>query len=173
MAFDNMDYDFDEEDDVFNQPLEVDSQDDRRSAKGGMQGSGLLSKLTANPLTMGGIALVIGLVIGLVFAYRIMPIKFVNAAPENLHENFQLDYMRMVVDSYTLRQDNGLATWRIDALGEAGPDTLQKLIGNPGDDLSRLALDLFLQQYKREDAAPAADSGTQVPGRRSRSPGGG
>ncbi|MFN2146213.1 MAG: hypothetical protein ACK2T7_12740 [Anaerolineales bacterium] len=163
MAFDNMDYDFDEEDDVFNQPLEMDPREDQRPAKGGKQGSGLLSNLTANPLMLGGIALVIGLVIGLVLAWGVWPVKYTDAAPEHLHENFQLDYMRMVVDSYTLRQDNALAKQRIDALGTDGPATLQKLIANPGDDLSRLALDLFLQQYNPDEAATPADSGTAAP----------
>jgi hypothetical protein len=150
MAFDNMDYDFNDEDDVFNQPLEFDPQEDQRSAKGGTQASGLLSQLTANPLILGGIALVIGLVVGLIFAWGVWPVQYTDAAPEHLHENFQLDYMRMVVDSYTLRQDNTLATKRIDALGDDGPAILQKLIANPGDDLSRLAVELFMQQYTPE-----------------------
>ena len=137
MAFDNMDYDYEEDDGVFNQPLEVEPQNERRSGRGGNQMGALFSNLTGNPMALAGVALVVGLLIGLVIAWGVWPVQYSDAAPEHLHENFQIDYMRMVVDSFTLRQDNTLAKERIDALGEDGPVTLQKLIANPGDDLSR------------------------------------
>ncbi|MBN2044060.1 MAG: hypothetical protein JW757_03490 [Anaerolineales bacterium] len=157
MAFDNMDYDFDDQDDVFNQPLDFDPQADQEPEEGGIQVAEFFAKLTANPITLGAVALAIGLILGLVFAWGIWPVQYTDAAPEHLHENFQVDYMRMVVDSFTLRQDNALAKQRIDALGEDGPGVLEKLIQNPGDDLSRLALDLFLQQYNPGAVIPPAE----------------
>ncbi len=165
MAFENMDYDYEEEDDdVFNQPLEMEPvEEPQRPERGGNQFNDLLSNLTGNPMLLGGAALVVGLLIGLIFAWGIWPVQYTDAAPANLHENFQLDWMRMVVDSYTLRQDDALAKERIDALGEDGPIILQQLIANPGDDLSRMALDLFLQQYNPNTAPePGVDTGDGV-----------
>ncbi len=164
MAFDNMELDYEEDDGVFNQPLDADPEGEQASAKSGRSNGGQLSNLTSNPTVMGIGALVIGLIIGLIFAWAIWPVQYTDASPENLHENFQIDYMRMVVDSYTLRQDDALAKKRIDALGEDGPVTLQKLITNPGDDLSRMTLDLFLQQYNPNTAAaPSTDTGGVLP----------
>jgi hypothetical protein len=165
MAFDNMELDYEEDDGVFNQPLDADPEGGQPSGKGGGPSGGLLSNLTGNPMTLGIGALVVGLLIGLIFAWVVWPVQYTDAAPEHLHENFQIDYMRMVVDSFTLRQDDSLAKQRIDALGEDGPVTLQKLIANPGDDLSRMALDLFLQQYNpNAESSPATDSSDVMPG---------
>jgi hypothetical protein len=158
MALDNMDYEFDEDNGVFNQPLEMEEQPRRRPSRGDSPLNGLFHNLSGNPMILGIGALVIGLVIGLILAWGIWPVKYVNATPENLHPNFQLDYMQMVIDSFTLRQDNSMARQRIDALGEAGPTVLQLLIQNPGDELSRAAIDLFLRQYDPMAAgAPSAD----------------
>jgi hypothetical protein len=163
MAFDNMEYDFDEDDEVFNQPLDFDTNEEQKPEKGGFQVADLLSKLNGgNPVTLGAIALAIGLALGLILAWGVWPVQYTDAAPSHLHENFQVDYMRMVVDSFTLRQDNTLAKQRIDALGDDGPVVLQKLIANPGDDLSRLALDLFLQQYNPGAAALSTESSTDT-----------
>ncbi len=159
MAFDNMDYDFEEEDEVFEQPLTYEEEEE--PASGGSQFSDLLAKVTSNPLYVGIGALVVGLLIGLIFAWGIWPVKYVDASPSNLHQNFQLDWMRMVVDSYNLRQDNALASERISALGENSTEVLQLLVANPGDQVSQLALQNFLNQYNPE-AVPPTDTTTDT-----------
>jgi hypothetical protein len=157
MAFDNMDYDFDEEDNqVFEQPL---SFEEEEPASEGSQFSDLLSRLTANPLYFGIGALIVGLLIGLIFAWGVWPVQYVDASPANLHQNFQLDWMRMVVDSYNLRQDNALANERISALGDDSQEILQTLIANPGDEVSQLALQQFLNQYNPEAVTPSDTTG--------------
>jgi hypothetical protein len=148
MDFDNMDYDYDQEDDdVFNRPLDYKEEEEVTSA-GGFQFSDLFSQLTANPMYLGAAALVVGLIFGLIVAWGVWPVQYVDAAPEHLHENFQLDYMRMVIDSYNRQPDNALADRRIAALGENGPDILQKLIQNPGDPASQQAIQEFLLLYQ-------------------------
>ena len=133
MDFENMDYDYDEEsDDVFNRPLEF-VEDEENQSTGGFQVSELFSQLTANPMYLGIAALVVGLIIGLIFAWGLWPVQFVDAAPEHLHPNYQVDYMRMVIDSYNLRPDNSLANQRIALLGESGDSVLQQVIANPGN----------------------------------------
>ncbi|MGD2026359.1 MAG: hypothetical protein PVI99_00965 [Anaerolineales bacterium] len=159
MAFDNMDYDFEEEDDEM---LEYEQPEQEVVEGGGFQVSDLVSSITSNPTYLGIAALVVGLVVGLIFAWGIWPVQYTDAAPANLHQNFQLDYMRMVVDSYNLRQDNTLAKQRIDALGEDSTEVMQLLIADPGDDISQLALQQFLNQYNPEAAAPS-DSGEEMP----------
>jgi hypothetical protein len=162
MDFDNMDYDYDQEDDeVFNRPLDFVEEEEETPPSGGFQLSDLWSTLTSNPLYLGSAALVVGLIIGLIFAWGIWPVQYVDAAPSNLHENFQLDYMRMVIDSYNLRQDNALAERRIAALGDAGPDILEKLIANPGDEASRQAIQDFVLMYKIS-AGTSPDTGGET-----------
>ncbi|HAY84733.1 MAG TPA: hypothetical protein DCY42_07360 [Chloroflexi bacterium] len=148
MDFENMDYDYDQEDDdVFNRPLDLEEVEEPGPG-GGFQLSDLWSKLTTNPMYLGAAALVVGLIFGLIFAWGVWPVQYVDAAPEHLHENFQLDYMRMVIDSYNLRQDTALADRRIAALGESGSAVLEKLIANPGDEASRQAIQDFVLLYK-------------------------
>jgi len=161
MDFENMDYDYDQEDDeVFNRPLVVEEEPDDRSSDGSIV-SDLISRLTSNLMYLGGAALVLGLLLGLIFAWGVWPVQYVDAAPEHLHENFKLDYMRMVIDSYNLRQDNALADRRIAALGQSGPDILQKLIDNPGDAASQQAIQDFLLLY-RIGAGTTPDTGGET-----------
>lgn len=157
MAFDNMDYDFEEEEMDYEEPMQ-----EEPAESGGFQFQDLLSDITANPLYLGGAALVVGLLIGLLFAWVVWPVQYTDAAPAHLHQNFQLDYMRMVVDSFNLREDNPLAKQRIDALGEDATEVMQLLIDNPGDEVSRLGLQQFLNRYNPEVVTPA-EGGEMAP----------
>jgi len=161
MSFENMDYDYNEDDDQFGSYEddygfeEAELVEPSSTGGSGFDLSALLAPITASPLYTGVVALVVGLVLGLIFAYVIWPTQYINAAPENLHPNFQLDYMRMVVDSYNFRLDNGLAKQRIDALGEVGPEVLQTLINNPGNDMiSQQAIQNFIQNYDPNTIVP-------------------
>jgi hypothetical protein len=157
-----MDYDYDQEgDEVFNRPLQIEEEEGTAST-GGSQFSDIFSKLTANPIYLGVAALVVGVVLGLIFAWGVWPVQYVDAAPDNLHENFQLDYMRMVIDSYNLRPDNALANRRIAALGEDGSAILQKLIANPGDPTSQQAIQQFLLLYQSGVGAAPSTGGEVV-----------
>ena len=165
MDFENMDYDYDQEDDdVFNRPLEIEEEEEEiTSDEGGFQFSELFSQLTANPTYLGAAALVVGLIIGLIFAWGVWPVQYVDASPEHLHENFKLDYMRMVIDSYNLNPDNALADRRIAALGETGPQILQRLIDNPGDPASQQAIQEFLLLYQiSSGTTPGAEGESAV-----------
>lgn len=67
-------------------------------------------------------ALVIGLVLGLVWAYILFPAQFIDATPSYLRSDLQVDYMRMAIDSYRLNQSPDLAVQRWQNLG-AGAQT--------------------------------------------------
>jgi hypothetical protein len=58
-----------------------------------------------------------GLAIGLVWAYWISPVQFVDATPSYLRADLQTDYMRMAIDSYRLNQNPDLAVQRWQNLG--------------------------------------------------------
>ncbi len=58
-----------------------------------------------------------GLAIGLVWAYWISPVQFVDATPSYLRADLQVDYMRMAIDSYRLNQSPDLAVQRWQSLG--------------------------------------------------------
>ena len=172
MAFDNLDYDYDEGDPLeFEDPgyEQLPPAPQQSGGGSGFDFSGIISTITENPLYVGITAGVLGLLIGLIFAYVIWPVQYTDAAPEHLHPNYQLDYMRMVVDSYNLRQDNALATKRISALGDDSAAALQALINDPGDDLvSQQGVQLFLDQYQPDNSAmttdDSADTGTDTEG---------
>src|SRR5258707_3165059 len=59
----------------------------------------------------------LGLVIGLVWAYVLDPIDFVNATPSYLRADLQADYMRIAIDSYRVNPDPNLAVQRWQNLG--------------------------------------------------------
>jgi hypothetical protein len=78
---------------------------------------------------LGGI---LGLVLGFIFAWGIWPVEWTDADPSFLRADFLEDYLRMAIDSNTLRPDPALAKQRYEILGEKGPDTLAKIVGQPG-----------------------------------------
>ena len=77
-------------------------------------------------------ALIAGILIGLLWGYVIMPVEWYDAAVYHLRADLQEEYLRMAVDSNTLRTDPQAANKRFKDLGDYGPDTLEKLQSNPG-----------------------------------------
>lgn len=80
-----------------------------------------------NPMVIGVGALVIGLAIGLLVGWVIWPVKYIDAAPQHLHPDFQREWLAMAIDSYTVNKDSNKAAERYQYLGEYGPTTLQEL----------------------------------------------
>src|SRR5690349_6396929 len=73
----------------------------------------------------------LGLVIGLLWAYVISSVEFVNATPSYLRENLQVDYMRMAIDSYRLNQSPDLAVQRWNNLGADAQTAYAAVQTNP------------------------------------------
>ncbi len=79
-------------------------------------------------------AFMVGLIIGLVvLGWQVWPVEWENASPQELSPAYQEDYMRMVIDSYNLRQDDATAAQRINALGEGAEQALAAVAAAPGD----------------------------------------
>jgi hypothetical protein len=83
------------------------------------------------PVVLAAVSFVVGLIIGLVvLGWGLWPVKWEDAAPSHLHPGFQEDYLRMAIDSYSLRPDSLVAKQRFDDLGEAAPDILAGIQAN-------------------------------------------
>ena len=100
---------------------------------------------------------VLGLVIGLIWAWVIQPVQWTNVPPEQWGTYYQEQYLRMAVDSYRVNTDNGLAMQRYQSLGEMGPTVLQTVKTNPGN-MDTDAIDAFDNLVRG-----AASVGTQTP----------
>ena len=75
---------------------------------------------------------VIGLVLGLIWAWMIQPVKWKNISPAQMETPYQENYLRMAIDSYSVHPDNAAAIQRFEALGKAGSTVLDTIKSNPG-----------------------------------------
>ena len=82
------------------------------------------------PIVAGGVGFVLGLIIGLfLLGWGLFPVQWTDAAPQHLREDAKVDYLQMVIESYTQNQDQRLARQRWLELGSDAPDVLNKLEG--------------------------------------------
>lgn len=72
-----------------------------------------LKKLPITPILL----FIGGLLLGLVWAYWISPVRFVDATPSHLRADLQEDYLRMAIDSFRVNANPNLATDRWKNLG--------------------------------------------------------
>ncbi len=89
--------------------------------------AGLLKRPAIAALTGG----IIGLALGLVWAWLIQPVEWKDASPALLHPAYQEEYLRMAIDSYSVHRDTATAQRRYQALGGTGPEVLQRIQTNP------------------------------------------
>jgi hypothetical protein len=75
---------------------------------------------------------ILGIALGLVWAWVIQPVQWTNVPPEQWGSFYQEQYLRMAIDSYRVNTDNGLALQRYQSLGDLGPSVLQTVRNNPG-----------------------------------------
>ena len=107
--------------------------------------------------TLGALA---GLIVGLIYAYLIDPVKWTNVTPTQLGSAYQEQYLRMAIDSYSVHPDNAMAMQRYQSLGEVGENILETIKGNPGN-LNAEAISVFEKVIKPETAVqtPEAEGG--------------
>lgn len=72
-----------------------------------------------------------GLVLGLLWAYVLAPVQFINATPSYLRADLQEDYLRMTIDSYRLNPDPNLAFQRWQNLGAGAQAAYDKVLSDP------------------------------------------
>lgn len=104
-------------------------------------------------------ALVVGISLGLLYGWVINPVEWVNATPEHLRADLQQDYLRLVIESYSVNRDAPLALQRYRALGAAGADALAAVAAQPGE-LDPTAIQRFRAAIEiLEPEAPTAEPG--------------
>lgn len=74
-----------------------------------------------------------GLALGLIWAWVIDPVDFVDATPAYLRADLQEDYLRMTIDSYRLNPDPNLALQRWQNLGLGAQQAYLNIQANPGN----------------------------------------
>lgn len=84
------------------------------------------------PLILGITALVVGLILGLIFAWGIWPVQWYDAAVDHLRADLKAEWLRMAIDSYAQNADAVVAQQRYQALGEEAPEILADVQQNPG-----------------------------------------
>jgi hypothetical protein len=86
------------------------------------------------------VAILFGLVVGIVYAWVINPIEWVDAGTQHLRADLQEDYVRMVIDSYSLNDNQDLAVYRLNELGlERSAELLALIANNPSSqDIERV-----------------------------------
>jgi hypothetical protein len=76
-------------------------------------------------------ALIVGLALGLLYAWVINPVKWIDGEPEQMRSDLRQDYLRMAIDSYALNNNENLAVSRYQNLGEFASETLSDVGINP------------------------------------------
>ncbi len=108
--------------------------------------SNLMAKLK-DPAKAALVAGLVGLALGLLWAWVIQPVEFVDATPSYLRADLREDYLRMTIDSFLVNGDVGLALRRWDDLGPSAPQHLQDISMNPGmqDPMAVLAFEQLIE----------------------------
>lgn len=79
------------------------------------------------------VASIAGIALGLLYAWVIQPVELVDADISQLREDLQVDYLRMVIDSYSVNSDAELAIQRYDSIGENKEEILGYIGETPGE----------------------------------------
>jgi len=67
------------------------------------------------------IVLLFGIGIGLVYAWVINPIEYVDTSPNRLRQDYKTDYVLMVAEAYQAEEDLEIARARLALLGDETP----------------------------------------------------
>lgn len=70
------------------------------------------------------IAIGIGITAGVLYAWRLDPVEFVNTSPRSLRIDYKTDYVLMVAEAYSSEKDLELARQRLSTLGDGPLDQI-------------------------------------------------
>ena len=116
----------------------------------------LLGKLK-NPLLAALVAVIFGFAFGLIWGWVIDPVDFIDAAPEVLNADYQREYLRMTIDSFSINSDTALAMQRWKNLGPSAQARLAEIEAAPGaqDKATVDAFGQLMNVTSTETEAPA------------------
>lgn len=130
----------------------------------GARGRRLNVEALREPRNMAIAAFALGAVFGLVvLGWYLFPVQWENASAEQLRPDLQVDYMRMVIDSYNLRQDDAAANARLEALGDAAAPALEAVAASPGEQ-SEGTIEHFQRLLGVSAEEPPAEPGEEPTG---------
>lgn len=87
-----------------------------------------IKEFLQKPISLGVAGLVVGLVIGLVgLGWGLWPLQWTDAAPSDLQDDYQRDYLCMTIDSFTRNPNADLLAIRWMGLGENAQSVLDTL----------------------------------------------
>jgi hypothetical protein len=118
------------------------------------------------PAVAAALGALVGLIVGLIWAWGIQPVVWKDVPPAQLGTTYQEDYLRSAVDSYIVRPDNNLALQRYQALGTAGPAALAAVKLNPGN-LDPNAISAFANLVQQASTQPTPTGTSGQPGKTS------
>jgi len=116
-----------------------------------------ISDITNRKWVLPLVAAIIGVAVGMVYAWVINPVQWVDGVPQQLRADLQEDYMRMAIDSHSVNRDAELALIRFEALGENGSVTLVAVSEDP-QELSADAIQSFRAVIEIDEESTAEDS---------------
>jgi len=67
------------------------------------------------------LAILLGIIAGLIYGWRISPVEYVDTTPDSLSVDYKTDYVLMVAEVYTVEADLDLAVRRLALLGGSSP----------------------------------------------------
>ena len=108
-------------------------------------------------------AAVLGLALGVLYAWVINPVEWTDATPALLRATYQTDALKAAIDSYSVNRDVELAVARYQSLGADGPGTLSAIQADPGE-VSPAAVEEFAATVTLYPTTPGATpSATTAP----------
>jgi hypothetical protein len=105
----------------------------------------------------------LGLVLGLGYAWRVQPVSYYDTAPDSLRQDYRVDYVLMVSQSYQGDGDLQLALLRLAALGPQPPteivdEAIAFAVANGFVQLDREALSRLAEDLRAIPEAPEIGS---------------
>jgi peptide/nickel transport system permease protein len=112
-------------------------------------------RIQKKPALIAVAMLGVGILAGMLIGWVIWPVQYTDAAPSDLHPAFQATYSRMLIDSFLVSPDSGLARARFDALGENAASVIEALAANAAEDPElREQLNAFAAGYQSGTGNP-------------------
>lgn len=101
-----------------------------------------IRNITERKIVVLVLGIVLGLIVGVLYAWVIQPVEWVDGTPADLREDLRADYLRMAIDSYASNLDADLALERYESLGEFGAETLD-IVGETPAEVDPSAIQKF------------------------------